>query len=129
MANSRFPKFGYGRSAVFAKGRMKAGMLNKTEQNYKEYLEQERQCGRVIAYWFEAIKLKIAEGTCWYNPDFLVLRPNGDLELHEVKGCPRLFADDAKVKTKACATLYPFKMFVVFPRSKANGGGWEYQEY
>lgn len=71
MANSRFPKFGYGRSAVFAKGRMKAGMLNKTEQNYKEYLEQERQCGRVIAYWFEAIKLKIAEGTCWYNPDFL----------------------------------------------------------
>lgn len=38
MANSRFSKFGYGRSAVFAKGRMKAGMLNKTEQNYKEYL-------------------------------------------------------------------------------------------
>lgn len=63
MANSRFPKFGYGRSAVFAKGRMKAGMLNKTEQNYKEYLEQERQCGRVIAYWFEAIKLKGLAGT------------------------------------------------------------------
>ena len=129
MANSRFPKFGYGRSAVFAKGRMKAGMLNKTEQNYKEYLEQERQCGRVIAYWFEAIKLKIASNRCSYTPDFLVMRPDKTLELHEVKGSLKIFADDAKVKCKVCADECPIPLFIVTPKPKKEGGGWNVEAY
>lgn len=62
-------------------------------------------------------------------PDFLVLMPDGTLELHEVKGSPAIFADDAKVKVKACATQFPFPVFVVFPKKKSSGGGWDVQAY
>ena len=118
-----------GNQRLYAKGRKKPGTLNKTEQSYQDYQESERRCGRILAYWYEAVKLKIAEGTCWYTPDFMVMRPDGELELHEVKGSPRIFQDDAKVKTKSCATQYPFRLFVVYPRSKKDGGGWETQEF
>lgn len=121
---------GYAAKArLYAKGRMKSGQMNRTEKTYAAFLEGEKHAGRVSGYWFEALKLKIAEGACFYTPDFLVLRPDGALELHEVKGSPRIFADDAKVKVKACATQYPFKTIVVYPRAKKNGGGWDFQEF
>lgn len=128
---------GYARAAaakarLYAKGRMKAGALNKTEQAYRAYLEAEKQAGRIEAYWFEALKLKVADSACFYTPDFLVMRPDGSLELHEVKGSPRIFTDDAKVKCKSVATQYPFKLFVVYPHAttRKNGlGGWDMQEF
>lgn len=76
----------YGLTALRAKGRMKKGELNRTESSYAQYLEGEKQSGRVADYWFESLKLKVADGTCWYTPDFMVLLPDGRLELHEVKG-------------------------------------------
>ena len=76
----------YGLTALRAKGRMKKGELNRTETSYAQYLEGEKQSGRVADYWFESLKLKVADGTCWYTPDFMVLLPDGRLELHEVKG-------------------------------------------
>ena len=88
---------------------MKAGQMNETEKAYAAYLESERIAGRIKAYWFESIKLKIAADTCWYNPDFLVLTAEDRLELHEVKGSPKFFADDAKVKTKVKVKKKPVK--------------------
>lgn len=117
------------KARLYARGRLKSGDMNRTERAYSQYLEAEKHAGRVSAFWFESIKVKIAEDVCWYTPDFMVLRPDGMIELHEVKGSPRIFADDAKVKVKACATQYPFLMKVVFPRAKKNGGGWDVQEY
>ena len=117
------------KARLYAKGRLKSGQMNRTEKAYSNFLESEKHAGRITAYWFEALKLKIAEGACFYTPDFLVLRPDGTLELHEVKGSPAIFADDAKVKVKACATQYPFPVFVVFPKKKSSGGGWDVQAY
>lgn len=117
------------KQALQAKGRLKKGTMNRTEKAYAAWLENEKHAGRIMAYWFEALKLKIAEGTCWYTPDFLVLMPDGTLELHEVKGSPRIFAEDAKVKTKSAATQYPFVVKVVFPKKKSSGGGWDVQAY
>ena len=111
---------------LYAKGRLKTGEMNKTEARYANFLEAEKQAGRVAAYWFECLKLKIAEHACTYTPDFLVLRPDGALELHEVKGSPRIFSEDAKVKTKTAATLYPFRVFVVYPEKRL---GWKVEEY
>ena len=119
----------FGKQGLYARGRMKAGTLNKTEQSYSLHLEAEKQAGRVVQYWFEAMKLKVADGACWFLPDFMVLRPDGIVELHEVKGSPRIFLDDAKVKVKSVATLYPFKCLVVYPRAKRDGGGWDIQEF
>lgn len=114
--------FAEGFERLRAKGRMKSGEMNRAEKAYAAFLDGERAAGRVARFWFESLKVKIADGKCWYTPDFLVLRPDGTLELHEVKGAPAIFADDAKVKTKACATQYPFLVRVVFPK---KGGGWD----
>ena len=119
----------YPRAGLQALGRKKKGELNRTEQGYAQYLDEERRAGRVADFWFESVKLRIADGACWYTPDFMVLRPGGELELHEVKGSPRIFADDAKVKCKACATQYPFALFVVYPRRKKDGGGFDVIPY
>lgn len=118
-------------SKLFAKGRLKAGQMNKTEAAYAKFLESEKFQGRVAAYWFEALTIKIAENRCSYTPDFLVQRPSGELELHEVKGSknPAVYRDDAKVKAKVCADRFPFKFFVVTPKSKKAGAGWDYLEY
>ena len=119
----------FGKTMLFARGRMRAGTLNKTEQTYRDYLESELRAGRIAAFWFESIKLRIAEPACWYMPDFMVLRPDGNLELHEVKGAPKIFQDDAKVKVKVAASAYPFRLFVVYPRRKKDGGGWDIDEF
>ncbi len=114
---------------IFALGRLKSGQMNKTETQYAAELELLKRSGSIKDYWFEAIKLKIAEGSCFYSPDFMVLNDKDELELHEVKGSPHIFTDDAKVKVKVCATKYPFKLFVVYPRAKKLGGGWIRQEF
>lgn len=119
----------YPQAGLHALGRKKQGELNKTEGLYAQHLEAEKQAGKIADYWFESIKLKVADGSCWYLPDFLVLRPTGELELHEVKGSPRIFADDAKVKCKAVATAFPFPLYVVYPRSKRDGGGFDVIPY
>ena len=119
----------YGLTALRAKGRMKKGELNRTESSYAQYLEGEKQGGRVADYWFESLKLKVADGTCWYTPDFMVLLPDGRLDLHDVKRIPRVFFDDAKCKVKVVATSFPFAMKVVYPRAKKNGGGWDVDEF
>lgn len=111
-----------------ALGRLKSGQMNKTETAYAKTLEQQKRSGEILDYWFEAIKLKIADNACTYTPDFLVLTNKGELELHEVKGSKAVFQDDAKVKCKVCADKYPFPLYVVFPRPKKQGGGWIYEE-
>ena len=55
----------YGLTALRAKGRMKKGELNRTESAYAMYLEGEKQAGRIVDFWFESLKLKVADGACF----------------------------------------------------------------
>lgn len=117
------------KAGLYAKGRLKTGEMNRTEAAYRDHLENEKRAGRIIRYWFEHIKLKIADNACGYTPDFMVMRADGVIELHEVKGSLRIFQEDAKVKAKVCADMYPFPVKVVWPRKKKDGGGWEEMQY
>lgn len=117
------------KAGLYAKGRLKTGEMNRTEAAYRDHLEDEKRAGRIIWYWFEHIKLKIADNACGYTPDFMVMRADGVIELHEVKGSLRIFQEDAKVKAKVCADMYPFPVKVVWPRKKKDGGGWEEMQY
>lgn len=119
----------YTKERLYAKGRLKKGIMNKTEQSYARYLEEQKALGIIEAYWFEALKFQVAEGACFYTPDFLVLRKNGEVELHEVKGSKSIFQDDARVKCKVVAAKYPFKLVVAYKRPQKNGGGWEFEEF
>lgn len=116
------------KNRTYALGRLKQGEMNKTERAFAQHLDELKQKGLIVEYWFESIKLKVASNRCEYIPDFLALRSDGSLVIFEVKGAKAIFTDDAKVKCKVCADKYPFPLYVVFPIPKKNGGGWQFEE-
>lgn len=109
----------------FAAGRLKTGQMNKTEAAYAEYLKQLQAVGGILWHKFEGVKLRLADNT-FYTPDFAVMQADGQLEMHEVKG---FWQDDARVKIKVAADMYPFKFVALKPRAKKHGGGWEVEEF
>ena len=52
----------------------------------------------------------------------------GAFELHDTKGGRGVWTEDAKVKMKVAAALFPFRFCVCFPRSQRDGGGWDIEE-
>lgn len=112
-------------AARFALGRLPAGVMNKTEAAYDAHLWLKRHAGTVLWHKFEAIKLRLADNT-FYTCDFAVLPDTGVLEMHEVKG---FWQDDAKVKIKVAASIYPFVFKAVKAVAKKHGGGWELENF
>jgi len=95
--------------------------MNKTEAQYGAILEARKAAGEIVWYRFEGVTLKLADDTR-YTPDFILMRSDGFLECHEVKG---FWRDDAKVKIKVAASLYPFR----FLAARKIKGGWDITEY
>ena len=97
------------RAAVLALGRLPVGAMNKTEAAYEGHLRVRMMAGEVLWWRFEGIKLRLADAT-FYTPDFAVLAADSVLECHEVKGFMR---DDAAVKIKVAASIYPFRFRLI----------------
>lgn len=94
--------------------------MNGTETAYNDHLRLLYQAGEILWWKFEGMKFRLADNT-FYTPDFNVLRKDGLLEMRETKGWMR---DDARVKIRVAASLYPFKFFII--RKKKTG--WETEE-
>lgn len=109
------------KTKMYALGRLKTGVMNKTEQAYESLLELRKQCGEIVWYKFEGLKFRLADNT-FYTPDFVVMLACGQIEAHEVKG---FWQDDARAKIKIAADMYPVRFIAVMPIAKKNGGGWK----
>lgn len=96
--------------------------MNQTEARYAEHLNALLRTGRVMAWAYEAVKLRLADKT-FYTPDFLVVTADGGMELHEVKGH---WEDDARVKIKVAATMHPWFRFLAV---KAGKSGWDVERF
>jgi hypothetical protein len=98
-----------------------AGM-NKTEALFFAHLKATHP-----GAWIERepVALKLGNGVR-YNPDFMVADSAGSSQLtaYEVKGHMR---DDAAVKLKVAARLFPFIRFVLVWRDR-RAGTWATQE-
>lgn len=105
----------------YALGRLKAGAMNRTEAKYAQRLEERRRNGGIAWFKFEAVKLRLADKT-FYTPDFAVMLTDGTLEMHEVKG---FWEDDARVKVKVAASLYPFRFIAVTHKR----GAWSQEDF
>jgi len=114
-----------GNHASFALGRLKTGQMNATERDYGVVLEARKQQGEVLWYKFEGVKLRLANNT-FYTPDFAVMRADGQLECHEVKG---FWQDDARAKIKIAADMYPFEFIALKKQSKKLGGGFAEERF
>lgn len=109
-----------------AHGKHKPGVMNGTEALYAATLETRKLAGNdILWYAFEAITLKLATDSR-YTPDFLVLRFDGQLECHEVKGH---WQEAAKVRIKVAADKFPFRFLSIIKLPKKAGGGWETKEF
>jgi len=104
---------------LIARGALPRRKMNGTERAYAAHLALRQRAGEILWYEFEAITLKLAEDTR-YTPDFPVLYADGTLGMIEVKG---LMRDDAFVKLKVAAKLFPFRFTLVRKALKKNGGG------
>lgn len=112
-------------AGLYALGRLKTGDMNKTEGRYAAHLEDCYRKGLILWWKFEALKLRLADNT-FYTPDFAVLPLSGVMECHEVKG---FWQDDARVKIKVAAGLYPFRFVAVQVKAKKDGGGWQIEHF
>ncbi len=101
---------GFARRAQNALGRLPTGVMNKTESAYASHLDLRKLDGDILWYRFEGIKLRLADNT-FLTVDFALMRHDGTLELHDVKGGP--IRDDANVKLKVAADQYPFVFYIV----------------
>lgn len=105
-----------------AKGTQRPFKGNKTEAAYMVLLEAKKRAGEIVWYGFEAVTLKLADDTR-YTPDFAVLLADMTIEMHEVKG---FWRDDARVKIKVAAAMFPFRFFAV---KKEKGGAWDVERF
>ena len=80
-----------------------------------------KRTGQIAQWWFEKWTFKLADDTR-FTPDFVIQKPNGSLEVEEVKGHMQ---DDAHVKLKVFCEQFPFPTRV-FYRIK---GSWETETY
>ena len=97
--------------------------MNKLEAAYAEHLKLRRRAGEIEWYAFDVLNLRLAP-KCFYRPDFMVMRHDAEIEMHEVKGH---WEDDARVKVKVAADKFPFRFLAVTQRPKKHGGGWLYE--
>ena len=104
--------YGRNNNRMYALGRLKTGQMNKTEAAYAAHLEARRRAGEIAWFKFEGVKLRLADNT-FYSPDFAVMGADGVLEMHEVKGSLNYIQEDAKVKIKVAAEMYPFNLFLL----------------
>jgi hypothetical protein len=93
--------------------------LNKTEREWYYHLKSLYPAGFLGA---QNITLKLADDTR-YTPDFWTINANGQLEFWETKGFMR---DDAHVKIKVAARMFPWARFILV--TKPKGSGWKEEE-
>ena len=84
---------------VSAKLRGKAREMNKTEREFSVLLEARKRDGNLKEWKYEGVRL--LWGDCMvYTADFSALRPDGFVELHEIKG--PFIRDRDIVRFKGC---------------------------
>lgn len=119
------------RRRIFARGstrpRHVRGTMNRTEKAYADHLRTLQFAGQIAWFDFESIKLRLAANT-YLTPDFPLINLAGELEIHDTKGrkgesywCE----EDAKIKIKMAAAMFPFRFFIVWPLAR---GGWGKEE-
>jgi hypothetical protein len=94
--------------------------MNGLEQRFAVFLQERKLAGEIEEWRFEAVKFRIGE-KCFYTADFMVVESE-QITFYETKG---FWEDDARVKIKAVAALFPWFRFVGV---KFERGEWKLEE-
>jgi hypothetical protein len=105
--------------------KLKRRGMNKTESAYSLHLGDMKAAREIIWWEFQPWRLRCSdqpegEGTktTWYTPDFAVMLPDGEIQIHEVKG---FTAQQDRLRIRMAIDRHPFQFFKV----TRKGGGWK----
>jgi len=95
-----------------AKGETERGRMNQTESRWARLLDAHED---VLDWWYESYRVRYGDRG-YHTPDFLVLRMDGSVEVHEVKAhC----TDAGRTRFKAAAeTHWCFRWIMVVQKGK-----------
>lgn len=96
---------------------------NQLERDYASLLGARKQAGDILDWKYQPLRLLLAYKTS-YTPDFVVVTRESRLACHEVKG---FWREDARVKIKVAARLFPWFSFCACQR-KTKKAGWTFEE-
>lgn len=97
-----------------AKSAPRGAGMNKLEAAWAQELEAQQARGEIRWWKYEGVGLRLANRT-FYHPDFIVMEASGAIRIDETKGFMR---DDANVKLKVAAGMYPFTFRLVRRKGK-----------
>ena len=97
--------------------------MNGLEGSYADHLELRKLTGEIKDWKFEPFKLKLADKT-YFAVDFTLVMLDGLIECHETKGH---WEDDARVKIKVAARMFPEFKFVGVCWDKREG--WKFEGF
>jgi len=117
--------------SAYVKARPKRrGKMNRTEAAYAERLTALQLAGKVMAWYYEGLTFRLTTGhpsrpAVRYTPDFFVVLPDGQTEIHETKGYE---TRDGSKNLKLLADRFPFRCLLV-KRAKREPEGWTWEEF
>ncbi len=102
--------------------------MNKTEQTYSAYLDEQKAAGAVLWSGYEPLTFKLAHD-CRYTPDFAVLMADHSITMIDTKAGIRskagastyLCEEDSKIKIRVAARLFPFFKWAIAYKDKRTG--------
>lgn len=97
---------------------------NKLEAKFGRFLDDLKARGDIKDHRFGSVKFRLAKRT-WYEPDYCVIRSDNSIVIYECKGH---WEDDARVKIKVAAEMYPHLRWVAV-RWVAAAGGWDFEHF
>jgi hypothetical protein len=112
--------------AVAEREKTQGRQMNRTEARRALELDTLLRAGEIKYWGYEAITLKLAPDLR-YTPDFFIRENDGSMRFEETKGRWR---EDARVKIKMAAQLFPMFAFSALVRIKEkDGGGWRTERF
>ena len=125
------------KAAMRARGRVRKrrGEMNATEARFAAELQTRQSVGEIVWFAFECVTFRLADKTT-YTPDFLVLYATLELWAIDVKGTTKtkggkykpFSEEDARIKIKLAAELFPLRFGVAYQLPKSVGGAWKIDE-
>lgn len=85
------------------------------EAQYHARLTAMQEAGEIACFWWKGMRFAIGGGQ-YYKPEAVVQLPNGELEVHEVKGYRR---EAGMIRFRTAASIYPF-VFKLIGKKKSE---------
>lgn len=103
-------------------------VMTGPERDYAAHLEAKLVAREIQGYVFKPCRWILQERST-YEPDYMVVLANGEIEFHEVKPPSGYWTEDSRCKVKAAAGRFPWFRFVGVHRDGNRKAPWKREDF